>query len=241
MKYSSISRLGSREINEDSFLCTEQGSRVLCVVADGLGGHGHGEVASAIAAETLNKVFKESADLPLNELLDSAIIQAQNAIMAEQTKTGAYTEMKTTVVAVCTDGTDVCWGHVGDTRLYAFQNHSVKFRTLDHSIPQMLVLSGDIPERKIRNHPQRNLLLRVLGVEWDGPKHVISDLNKVSEYQAFLLCSDGFWELIDERHMCKLLKKSASPEEWLQSMTAVVEKNGKKKDMDNYTAVALWI
>lgn len=162
-----VSKTGNREINEDSFICADAADRTMCIVADGLGGHGQGEVASAIAVKTMEKVFLESADFPLDECLDRAILKAQEAMLAEQERMHLREAMKTTVVALCGDKKQVCWAHVGDSRLYAFLNNKVKIRTLDHSVPQMLVLSREIPERKIRNHPQRNLLLRVLGVEWD--------------------------------------------------------------------------
>ena len=104
----------------------------------------------------------------------------------------------------------------------------------------MLVLSGEIPERKIRNHPQRNMLLRVMGIEWETPQYKLSGEKTIEDYQAFLLCSDGFWELITEKEMCKLLKKSSSVTEWLQRMAESVRATGKAKDMDNYTAIAVW-
>lgn len=240
MKYSVISKTGDRDINEDSFSCVQNEWGSLFVVADGLGGHGYGEVASSIAVSEMSKAFREAEEGALNAVLDSAILRAQEVLLSEQNRMGTCSEMKTTVVALCCGKDRLCWGHVGDSRLYAFRRNKVKTRTLDHSIPQMLVLSGDIPERKIRKHPQRNMLLRVLGIEWDRPKHEISEEQYSSEFQAFLLCSDGFWELITEWEMCWLLWQSSSVEDWLKKMTAVVEKNGRNKDMDNYTAIAVF-
>lgn len=239
--FETISKLGSREINEDFYEFGQRDNVSVFVVADGLGGHGKGEVASAIAAQTIKRVVEESGNVQLDTVVDSAIMQAQETLLKEQARQHANDEMKTTVVVLCMDEHNLCWGHVGDSRLYAFHKNKIIARTLDHSIPQMLVLSGEIPERKIRNHPQRNMLLRVLGIEWDRPRHEISEVMPISEYQAFLLCSDGFWEFIKERNMCKLLKKSKTVEEWLAKMTEIVEKTGQKKDMDNYTAIAVWV
>lgn len=239
--FSAVSKVGNREINEDSYEIGRIGNTSFFVVADGLGGHGKGEVASAIATQTIKSAIAESNTDQLSSTVNAAIIRAQETLLNEQICQHAKDEMKTTVVVLCMDDDSLCWGHVGDSRLYAFQKNKVKARTLDHSIPQMLVLSGEIPERKIRNHPQRNMLLRVLGIEWDRPRHEISEVMPVSDYQAFLLCSDGFWELIEEKDMCKLLKKSKTVEEWLAKMTNKVEKNGRKKDMDNYTAIAVWV
>ena len=131
-------------------------------------------------------------------------------------------------------------GHIGDSRGYVFYKNKVKTRTLDHSIPQMLVLAKEIKEDMIRNHPDRNMLLRVMGVEWDEIMYELMQPISLKKCQAFLLCSDGFWELIDEKEMSTQLRKSNSVEEWLDNMVKIVENNGKYKNMDNYSAIAVW-
>lgn len=240
--YSYISKIGNREINEDSVICEQNETLSYFVVADGLGGHGQGEIASGIAIESMKETFSfNKEEKELNEIIDSAILKAQEDILNEQKERHARFDMKTTAVVLCEKENHICWGHIGDSRLYAFVNNKVKVRTLDHSIPQMLVLSGELAERKIRNHPQRNMLLRVLGVDGEELRHEISDVLPLEEFQAFLLCSDGFWELVNEKEMCKLLKKSKNVEEWLGKMTELVEKHGMNKDMDNYTAIAVWV
>ena len=241
MQYSTISKVGNREINEDAVGYIQKGNIELYVVADGLGGHGHGEVASSTVLQAMREYVEKTEHEGVEETLTGAIQYAQDTLLKLQEKTGMKTEMKTTVVALCSDGQQMCWAHVGDSRLYGFYKNKVKVRTLDHSIPQMLVLSGEIREKKIRNHPQRNMLLRVLGIEWDRPKYDVSDIYVSGEYQSFLLCSDGFWELIQEKQMEKLLKKSETVDRWLLKMTEIVEETGRKKDMDNYTAIAIWV
>ena len=104
----------------------------------------------------------------------------------------------------------------------------------------MLVLAHEIREKDIREHPDRNKLLRVLGISGDTPGFELSELQELRKIQAFLLCSDGFWEYILEKEMCALLKKSSSVEEWLQLMQETVEGRGRGKEMDNYSAVAIW-
>lgn len=236
-----VSKVGSREINEDAYISYEKGDVTYFVVADGLGGHGQGEVASAFVSEKIKEYFDANPQMTPDAIVNLAIEQAQNDLLQLQRKMHARNDMKTTVVALYIKGNQLCWGHVGDSRLYAFFKNKVKCQTRDHSIPQMLALSGDIPERKIRYHPQRNMLLRVMGVEWEFAKHEVSPLYTTPEFQAFLLCSDGFWELITEKEMCKLLRRSKSPKEWLDSMTGLVEKNGANKEMDNYTAIAVML
>ena len=149
--------------------------------------------------------------------------------------------MKTTLVILHVGEERIWWGHIGDSRLYYFQNRKLQKRTLDHSVPQMLVAAGQLKEKQIRNHPDRNRLLRVLGVDWDSPKYQLAEPEARGGRQAFLLCSDGFWELIDEKKMQHCLKKSGSPAQWLQMMEQIVEKNGQGRNMDNYSAIAVWI
>ena len=114
-------------------------------------------------------------------------------------------------------------------------------RTLDHSVPQMLVNMGQIKEKDIRFHEDRNRLLRVMGTEWRGERPYELDHMAVPKgEQALLLCSDGFWELIDEDRMTECLKQADSPENWLERMERIVCENGKEVDMDNYSAIAVW-
>jgi len=240
MTYHSLTQPGTREINEDSTAILEQDGRLCFVVADGLGGHGKGELASQKLTEIFSQAFALGAE-DGEAFLSSTFTLAQDEIMSEQKRLGVAFEMKTTAVALTILNNKCRWGWVGDSRLYMFRKNRVKARTLDHSVPQMLALSGDIKEKQIRRHPDRNRLLRVLGVEWDSPRYEISDEMDLVDCQAFLLCSDGFWELIDEKRMCALLKKSSDAKQWLEAMTAEVTANGTERDMDNYSAIAVMI
>lgn len=239
MRYRTITNQGGRSVNEDSIGVTECGDLACFVVADGLGGHDKGEVASRLAVQAFDEVFSAPEGKALTELLSDAFLRAQEDILREQRRVGAAPQMKTTAVALAIQNGKAVWGHIGDSRLYVFVKHRVKERTLDHSVPQMLALSREIRERDIRNHPDRNRLLRVLGDAGDPPRFELSEPQSLDQIQAFLLCSDGFWELVTEREMGKLLKKSQTPEEWLEQMKAVVEKRGRGTDMDNYSAIAV--
>jgi len=238
MDYAQITMPGSRDYNEDSVIALQQDDGYCFVVADGLGGHGKGEVASAIATDTFKRNF-DIGNIPPDAFIPEIFLAAQYNIMQEQKVQNATFEMKTTCVALSISDGIVRIGYVGDTRAYVFQKNKVKYRTLDHSVPQMLVMSGEIKEKQIRNHPDRNRLLRVMGIDWDNPKYELSEEYQLSDCQAFLLCCDGFWELCDEKKMCAFLKKSTTAEQWLQLMTEEVKRNGQGKDMDNYTAIAV--
>ena len=147
--------------------------------------------------------------------------------------------MKTTATLLLIKDNLYRYAHIGDSRIYCFRNNKVLCRTLDHSVPQMLVLAGDIKEKKIRSHPDRNKLLRVMGVEWEGSRYTMSDYEELKSGDAFLLCSDGFWEPILEKQMCKTLKKSTDAQNWMDEMTKIIIKNAKDTDMDNFSGIAV--
>lgn len=108
-----------------------------------------------------------------------------------------------------------------------FPQNKVMTRTLDHSVPQMLALCREIREDEIRNHPERSSVLRVMGIEWEKDMFDVMKPVPLRKCDAFLLCSDGFWELITEEKMCEYLKNSDSADEWLGMMTKEVRKTEK--------------
>lgn len=128
---------------------------------------------------------------------------------------------------------------IGDFRLYCFERNSVIIRTLNYSVPQMLVQSKEIKEKDIRFHPDRNKTLKAIGTDEGIPRYQVSVAVNIADCQAFLLCSDGFWELISERLICRCLRKSEPPEEWLKRMKKVFVKKGKNKNIDNFSAIAI--
>jgi serine/threonine protein phosphatase PrpC len=235
--YSSFSDKGEREVNEDSIAVAEKDGRYCFVLCDGLGGHGKGDLASGSVTDSIIKCFEENgAD---EQFLDTAMLKAQEELLAEQSRIGAVSQMKTTAVVLLIHEDKFRYAYIGDSRLYHFRKNKVLSRTLDHSVPQMLVYAGDIKEKQIRSHPDRNRLLRVMGVEWESPRYVVSEVGTLRGGDAFLLCSDGFWEPIVEKEMCRLLKKSSDAEGWLAAMSNTVKENGKGTNMDNYSAIAV--
>lgn len=237
-KHAIFTNVGDRQINEDSVGVFQNGENNCYILCDGLGGHGMGDVASSLVIAVFEDQFHKTDDAV--NFLGQTFTASQDILMAEQNARNAKRKMKTTGVAIVTDDRNAYIGHIGDSRGYVFYKNKVKTRTLDHSIPQMLVLSGEIKEDQIRNHPDRNTLLRVMGVEWDEPIYELMAPIPLKKCQAFLLCSDGFWELIDEKEMCAQLKKADSVREWLDNMIRIVRINGQGKNMDNYSAIAVW-
>lgn len=237
--YAMLTNKGNRENNEDYVGMCEDNETYCFAVADGLGGHGRGEVASKLVVEEAKSIFHKTSNI--KHYLEKAFSTGQDKLLKYQQAQRANNEMKTTQVLLAIGEEEVQWGHIGDSRLYYFEGSRIKRRTLDHSVPQMLVASGEIKEKDIRNHPDRNRVLRVMGTPWNAPKYEISKAIKRKKKQSFLLCTDGFWELIEEKEMKRILKTSKTVDEWLCEMEKIVLGNGKDLDMDNYSAVGVWI
>ncbi len=236
-----VSKPAGRPVNEDSIGKVETENDGLFIVADGLGGHGKGDEASKTAVAASAEVFAKGGDNP-EKLLAEMFDEAQRRVMAKQEALGNTSVMKTTLSLVMIKDATAWYGHIGDSRIYFFDNGRYAFHTLDHSVPQMLVSSGQLRERDIRGHEDRNRLLRVIGIEWDGPRYEIAPKpRELYKNDAILLCSDGFWELITERQMQAALTGARSAQEWLGRMERCVLDTGKGKNMDNYSAVAVMV
>ncbi len=229
--------VGSREINEDYVIYEQKDDNYIFVLADGLGGHGRGEEASKLVADEMVNCFRASEDF-LNDM-GEAFEYVQKKLLEMQSEKSARFEMKTTIVVLAISEKGIRWGHIGDSRLYVMKKSKIKSRTLDHSVPQMLALAKDIKEKDIRFHPDRNKLLRVMGVEWGASSYELSDIIKRKDKMSFLLCTDGFWELITEKEIESFHKKSNRATDWIEAMISVVRENGEGKDMDNFSAIAV--
>jgi len=238
IEYATVTEIGEKEKNEDAVrvFINQPLSTYGFVLADGLGGHGNGDVASNFVSDCVGAAI-ENTDSFGGVFLDQCFDTAQEMLMEEK-ETKGLNSIKTTMVMLLITDNIAQWGHVGDSRLYHFRDGKQKSRTIDHSVPQMLALSGEIKEKEIRHHPDRSVLLRAMGSEWNSPQYEIAQRQmRVVKGDSFLLCSDGFWEWIDEKSISKILKKDLTAYEALQEMTEEVKANGIGKGMDNYSAI----
>ncbi|MGN0435812.1 MAG: PP2C family protein-serine/threonine phosphatase [Wujia sp.] len=238
VSYKVYTNIGNREVNEDSVGVHVKDEEYCFVLADGLGGHGKGECASAMAVETVINLFVEEY---CDVFLDNAFSLTQDKILKTQKQEPELSDMKTTMVVFVVDKNEMKWGHIGDSRLYQFTKKKMVVRTKDHSVPQMLVNMGEIKEKDIRGHEDRNRLLRVIGAPWTSNSYEVTETQGLNGFNAFLLCSDGFWENIEEKKMLSYLKKANSVDEWLDLMIEEVNQNGRNHDMDNNSAIAVWV
>lgn len=244
IQFAMISGIGDRLINEDDCQIylkeTEEGQAAyLLAVADGLGGHGRGDEASKLAVEMAGSIFRQEKGSG-EELLPLIFESANRALFQRQKEERCQEAMKTTLNLVMIEEDRATIAHIGDSRTYVFREGKFLRRTRDHSVPQALVASGELRERKIRHHPDRNRVLRVLGVKDPrGSRYEVEETLQMQSGDALLVCTDGFWEWILERQMEKTLKKSRGDvREWLERMNRLVQKKGSGHHMDNHSAIA---
>lgn len=235
MRAYAYSNQGGREHNEDSVRCAVWGDRGLFVVCDGLGGHQCGEVASAIAADA---IFDGCAALME---MDSAAMQAQmsaaNAAVLRGQQEPGRGEMKTTAAVLSLMGESAVWAHAGDSRIYRFSGSELAWVTRDHSVTYMKYLGGEISYMDIYHDDDRCRLLRVMGKPSCQSE---AGQGTVQSGDAFLLCTDGFWEYVYQEEMLADLIKSESPEQWVELMLLRrIRRAG--PGSDNFTAVAVFM
>lgn len=239
-KTSLICKIGGKEDNQDhaDYVILKKKHAACWVVADGLGGHRGGETAAKTAVEVILKSFRKNP-----ECSAAAISQHLNAAQAEivrlQQENPRLSRMRTTVVMMVSDFKHVLWAHVGDSRLYRLQNGVIDFQTKDHSLPQAMASEGEITPDQVRTHRERNVLLRTMGQLEIFRPQVYQEKQLLTGGNAFLLCTDGFWEHVLEAEMEMDYAKTKTPGKWLRKM----EKRllGKvKRDFDNYTAMAVY-
>jgi protein phosphatase len=243
----SLSDVGlKRPLNEDSFCANDEEG--LYVVADGMGGHAHGEVASRLAVETIEEFIEltsgdrdvtwpygidESLSLNGNRLKTS--IRFANQKLLDHAKSSVGCEgMATTVVAVLVEGSVAEVAHVGDSRVYLIRGGQINRITSDHSWVNEQVLSGVIDSEQARNHPLRNVVTRALGGRPDLEVDVQS--LALESDDRLLLCSDGLTTmLVDEEILRIVLDGDAGVDQALKLIEAANRNGGE----DNTTAILL--
>ncbi len=219
-----------RTKNEDSNLVADN----LFAVADGMGGHQGGEVASALAIQTL----QAHAPGPSIESLREGIQLANRVIFDKAGSAEELHGMGTTLCAVrlvdTSGGQVVAWANVGDSRIYLFRDGELTQLSEDHSLVQNLVRDGQLTKDAAAVHPQRNIVTRVLGIELD----VDVDIDTVIPYRGdrYLLCSDGLFDEIDENQIAGVLRRLADPKEASAELVRLANEHGGR---DNITALVV--
>jgi protein phosphatase len=230
-----------RPVNEDSFAIDDRLS--LCVVADGMGGHNAGEVASRIAVDTVIDICAEPdsswpfgfdpAFSPAGNLLRTSIHTANMRILETAGAVHAYSGMGTTIVAALVRDGRLSVAHAGDSRLYVFAGHRVRLLTRDDSwMESLLTENPQADPAALRHHPMRNVLTNVVGAERRTEVHIVEETLR--DHALLVLTTDGVHGVLDDRRIAALLAAGDGPAERAASLVEAALSCGSR---DNCTAI----
>lgn len=216
-----------REENEDSFLVDDHLD--LFAVADGMGGHRAGEVASATALEALR------ASVAGGEPMDDAIRKANEAVLEKAAGDDDLTGMGTTLTAVVSrPAREIVVGHVGDSRAYVLRDGELSQLTADHSLVEELVRDGRLTPEQAAVHPQRAIITRALGIEPDINVDLYERALETGD--RVLLCSDGLTNMVRSDEIATILRRESHPARAAERLVDAANEAGGD---DNVTAVVL--
>ena len=233
------SRQGPRKSNQDRVAYCYSRDSLCMVIADGMGGHLHGEVAAQIATQFIAEAFQREAQPriadPFRFLLDS-ITNAHHAIVDYANVRSLLETPRTTVVGCIIQDGLAHWAHVGDSRLYLIRNGKVEAQTKDHSRVQILVDAGRVREEAVAAHPDRNKIFNCLG-QMGPPKVDLSRRVALRHGDVILLCSDGVWGPLHSRHICEEFLRN----DVMRAVPILIDMAEARagKDGDNASVVAL--
>ena len=235
-----------RKLNEDSLLVDD--ATGLYVVADGMGGHSAGEVASRLAVEVVRNFIARSKEeeeitwpfgidpqMSLNgNRLKTAVMLANKRVWKEADSREDYTGMGTTVVAALVEREEVAICNAGDSRAYVFREGKLVQRTVDDSWVQAAFSEGILKPDEIQHHPMRNIITKAVGARETLDVTVIEDPWKVGD--LYLLCSDGLHGMVPDAEMEEIVRNSGSRLD--VAVERLIEAANAKGGKDNITAVA---
>ena len=238
-----LSERGGRAYNEDACGHWHSPGELCCVLADGAGGHGGGDIAARLVVERMLQSFAARPAIDSQALLH-LVHDTNRAVIAARVPNTERANMHATVVSLVIDFVHhrACWAHAGDSRLYWFRNRRIQAQTRDHSLVQTLADAGLIRPDQMRTHPNRSELRSALGTD-DALLEVApsGDPCEVAPGDVFLLCSDGIWEYVTEAELEQALDRAPSPRAWLDALEQrVTEAARGKASHDNFTALTVW-
>jgi serine/threonine protein phosphatase PrpC len=234
------SEVGGRSHNEDDLRHGRNGPFWYAVLADGAGGHKGGAVAADLVVRLTAHAFQNAVQASPAELTQ-LVVDAHDALVQKQEQQ-ARNRMHATLVALWIDARrqEALWTHVGDSRLYLLRHGRVFHVTQDDSVVQQMVAAGYLTPEEALNHPKKNQLLAAMGTEGGIEPNTLERAVAIEDGDAFLLCSDGWWDHFGEREIEAHFAVAASPTDWLQRMAEHIAQHATPRQ-DNYSAIAVWI
>ena len=233
------SRRGARRTNQDRIAYCYSKEALLMLVADGMGGHLHGELAARIAVQFITAAFRREAKPALSDpglFLRRSITNAHHAISGRAAEGGLPEAPRTTCVACVVQDGAACWAHVGDSRLYHIRDGSILARTKDHPRVQQLIDQGRVREEAFAAHPERNRIFNCLGSA-ATPQVDLSGAVRLRAGDTLMLCTDGLWSPLSSKIISSAMLKSGI----MQAVPKLLDEAERRagRECDNLSVIAL--
>jgi PPM family protein phosphatase len=241
MKFSVFQRSeqAGRKKNEDRMGYTYTSESAVFVLADGMGGHAHGELAAQIALEAITSLFKETAKPVLPDVrafLSKALLFAHHQIMHFANEHSMRDSPRTTAVILVVQKGMAAWAHCGDSRLYHMRGGQLATRTLDHSYVEQMPQGITVSPQTLESLVNRNVLFTCLGAPTKPIYNVTQDIS-LQAGDRFLLCSDGLWSQFEQEALTQLFAQDAVTTAVPLLIDLALKRGGRY--CDNVTAIGM--
>ncbi len=238
LKAFSVTNIGKmRKLNQDYVYASELpvgNMPNLFVVADGMGGHNAGDFAAKLAVTTIAEQTAESAETNPQRVLEQAIITANSFVYRSAGASAELEGMGTTIVAAVCDGDTLHVANVGDSRLYVMNGQQLRQVTRDHSWVEEMVKRGGLGREEARNHPDKNIITRAVGVEMTVRIDFFE--HRLQKNDLILMCTDGLTNMLKDEEIRDILKGRGSIEEKAEELIRMANENGGR---DNISVILI--
>ncbi|SHF20452.1 protein phosphatase [Caldanaerobius fijiensis DSM 17918] len=227
----------ARENNEDGYYIKNDDEFKLFIVADGMGGHNAGEVASSLAIKSVVDYFEKNYkqlvkdDYEIIRFIKEAIVEGNSEVFKKATLNKSMSGMGTTLTLLLIENGKYFIGHIGDSRAYLIRDKKIKQISNDHSLVAELIRQGSITENEARVHPQRNIITRALGTCNDIEIDIVID--EISPGDIILLCTDGLTNMLTDQEILDIVNDNEPDRACDELIKAANDKGG----YDNITVV----
>ena len=236
MEYAALTDVGmKRHNNEDSYIVNETHEDKIFIVADGMGGHNAGEIASLEACRIIESyILQNEGDI--DRILEDGVIKANRDIFVRSNENPALNGMGTTIDACIIKDGKLHVAHVGDSRVYIISKDEMRRITKDHSIVGMMLEEGSITEEEARVHPQRNYITRAVGSAINVEVDIVTEDVHGGEW--VLMCTDGLTNMIPKREMHSIITGAKNVNDGACELVRKAKENGGD---DNITVILLQV
>lgn len=217
-----------RESNQDAVLIKENSLYNFYILCDGMGGVKGGNLASKLCLSTIEKEFsylnKKLSEEEMKEWMYNSIIKANEEINKMSKKDATFKGMGTTVVLLMISDSYRIFASVGDSRIYTYQKNKLNQISEDQTYVAALLRAGFINEKEAKNHPNRSMILCAVGTSSENDLDV--EIDTIEKGNNFLLCSDGLYNMVEDKKILEELNKEISVEEKVNNLIDLANKNG---------------